>query len=563
VNESAREQGRLDLPTDSVPTGPASTSPALPAESLPGEGVWPAWSPGKILVVGGLLLGMVLLPVFLCRYFPSHNGPALLSITHVAKHLHDPDLAYDRYYEDRFYPVPYLAQHALQWVLLDLVEDRHVPRLVTVVAVLLRFWSVWYWLGGVGGTDVRRRWLCWLILPWALEFVLLRGYVNFHMGTSLALVVYGWYLRFRDRWSPWSLVVWNLLTLATYFCHAVPAALAGLLVAVDDTVRTGRPQRVPLLALRGFVPVLILLAAFMLHSRANSGWGANEWITTPPLDKLRAVKSRLGTPLSTMVRLGGLGLLALPLLLRLSERRSSASRVEPATTPRGEHWAVPAAWLTMTLVYLVCPGSLFGWHKADLHLMPLVPLLWLGATPLPRQGWRLAMVPLAAALLALAGIIPMTQAVRQRSNEVEEYLSGLEAVPPRQALLSLRGEGPDGQDRQVFQPTQWADSYYLMRRGGGLGRSLVQYNTIYTVWFHDFQQGGQQQFPPVDSQDPTPAQLERAAQVYGAAVLWDISAEVAGRLEQVGFEPRFQQGRLRVLVNRQGIEPTSESSGKE
>ncbi|MFM8580150.1 MAG: hypothetical protein ACKOFW_01475, partial [Planctomycetaceae bacterium] len=433
------------------------------------------------------------------------------SITHLAKHLHDPGLGYDRYYEERLYPVPYLAQHALQWVLLDLVEDRHVPRLVTVVAVLLRFWAAWYWLGGVGGRDVRRRWLCWLIIPWALEFVLLRGYVNFHLGTSLALVVYGWYLRFRDRWSPWSLVAWNLLTLATYFCHAVPVALAGLLVAVDDTVRTGRPQRVPLLALRGFLPVLILLAAFVLHSRANSGWGANEWVTTSPVEKLRAVKSRLGTPLSTMVRLGGLGLLALPLVLRLGERRLTPGPGSAAATPRGERWAVPAACLTMGLIYLACPNSLLGWHKADLHLLPLVPLLWLGATPLPAGGWRLAMIPLAAALLGLAGMAPIGRALAEGSAEVEEYLAGLEAVPPRQTLLSLVGEGPEGLDRQVFEPTQWADSYYLIRRGGGLGRSLVKHNTIYPVWFRDFREGGQRQFPPVDAQDPTGEQLERAA----------------------------------------------------
>lgn len=533
--------------------------PALAPRNVPDSGLWGGWSSGRILRWGLVLLGLVLVPVWLCRYFPSHNGPPLLSITHLAKHLHDPQLGYERFYENRFYPVPYLAQHSLQWVLLDLVEDRHVPRLVTLLAVLLRFWAVWYWLGGVAPGETGRRWLCWLVLPAALEFVLLRGYVNFHLGSSLVLVIYGWYLRYRDRWSPWSLVVWNLLTLATYFCHVIPVALAGLLIAVDETVRTGRPLRVIRLALLGFTPVLILLAGFMLHSRANTGWGANELIWASPGEKLRSLVTRWGTPLSTLVRWGGLALLGWPLLLRLSEWRAPETPVAPAAASRAERWAVPAAWFTMVLVYLACPKSLFGWHKADLHLLPLVPLLWLGATPIPRSGWRVAAVPLVAALLGLAGIVPISRALIQGSAEVEEYLAGLEAVPPRQALLSLVVEGDQSGDHQVFSPTQWADSYYLIRRGGGLGRSLVMYNTIYPVWFHDFREGGQRQFPPVDAENPTAGQLERAAQVYGAAMLWNVSDDVAERLEQAGFEPRFQQGRLRVLVNPAVAEPAAAS----
>jgi len=552
-NPSAGDSPAGDSPAGDSPAGDSTAGAGLP-------------SAGWMLGVGAILLAVVLWPVFQCRFFPSHNGPGLLSITHIAKHLDDPRFGYETHYVSRFYPVPYLAQHALQWVLLDVLPDREVPRWVTVMAIVFRFWSVWYWLGSWGAADRQRRWLCWLVLPWALEFILLRGYVNFHFGTSLVLVVYGWYLRNREHWTPTSLVIWNLLTLATYFCHAVPAALAGLLVGVEETVRSGRPMRVVGLAVRGFLPVLVLLVAFQLHSREVAGWGANEWLATPLFDKLRAVKDRCGTPLSGGVRWAGLLLLGLPGLLRLTESRSTETRGavpgppreergQPASPPGGGRigragWGVTAAWGAMSLVYLFCPSSLWGWHKADLHLLPLVPLLWLGVTPLPRRGWRRGVVPIVAAAVAVLGIGSVGRSLQAGSALVEEYLAGETAVPPRQPILSLMTDEPSGGSRQVFDPTQWADSYYLIRRGGGLGRSLVKYNTIYPVWFRDYREGGRTQFPEVDPVNPSSEELDRAAQVYGSAVLWGISEELTARLEAVGFERRLEQGRLRVLVNR-------------
>src|SRR5689334_6291875 len=174
----------------------------------------PPGSPRCLAPLAVLLCLAAIIPVWICEYFPSHNAPALLSVAQIASHYHDPHFGYAEYYEVHLFPVPYLFQFGIMVPFLSWFGPQFVLKLLVTVVIVLRCSAIFYFLRQVGPGRALYG-LAYFALVY--DFVLLRGYFNCHAAISLGLIVFGYYLRHRDRWTARSIFVLNVLVLLVYF----------------------------------------------------------------------------------------------------------------------------------------------------------------------------------------------------------------------------------------------------------------------------------------------------------------------------------------------------------
>jgi hypothetical protein len=344
-----------------------------------------------------------------------------------------------------------------------------------------------------------------------------------------------------------------------YFCHPIPLAITGVLLATYEFARTWSLLRIVGVFFRGFLPAVGLLAAYFVWNRSHNAWSSAAFIPTEIPLKILNVSERGATPLSPVANVISLALLALVggLTLGMVLRRRASPGDLPSTS---EHAADVFPWLAVwccaAAFYLIMPANLLGWHKADVHVLPIAFLFFL--TLPPAINSRRAQVAFFAgtSLAVLIGLFPITQELLRQSAVVEEYLAGTGVVPRKVKLLSLMQEENEKEGRSLsdgFNPLQWADSYYAMSSGGGLGRALLANNTLYPVWFKDYEVKGRRQFPEVDANHPTDEQLQLAAETYGSVILWNSTPELRTRLEEYGFTTAFDRGRLLVLNRRDEV----------
>ena len=101
---------------------------------------------------------------------------------------------------------------------------------------------------------------------------MMRGYSNYHAGVSLGFIVFGYFLGHRHRWRHTSTAVFNVLVLLQYLTHPVALAVTGLLLAAYELGATRSVRNIVAIVLRGYVPSIALLAAFMWWSSEYGAW---------------------------------------------------------------------------------------------------------------------------------------------------------------------------------------------------------------------------------------------------------------------------------------------------
>jgi hypothetical protein len=118
-------------------------SPNLTASDVSGvpPGFW---------LVAGLLSAASVIPIWLCEYFPSQNGPSLLHISYMLKEFNNPDLGFWKFFEKHPFPVPYLLETAGLNFLFLFVGPLFAQKIWISLIVLLRPMAVFYMLRQLG-----------------------------------------------------------------------------------------------------------------------------------------------------------------------------------------------------------------------------------------------------------------------------------------------------------------------------------------------------------------------------------------------------------------------------
>ena len=227
-----------------------------------------AWIARLFLVVAL----MQIVPVWSAPYFPTADGPAHLYNAWVMRELvlgHDN--AVTRTYAIDAKPYPNLLDHLALAVLLGEFPPPVAEKVFVSGIVPLFLGGLWLFAGAV---DPRASLFAFLGVPLAHHLLLQSGFYNFSLGAGLYFITVAVWWRRRKRDDGQTIVIVAILLLLCYFAHPMPALLAiGTIGLLWLAALRGRHAR----HLLAFVPVLPLLAWFLLHQRGGGRHITSAW----------------------------------------------------------------------------------------------------------------------------------------------------------------------------------------------------------------------------------------------------------------------------------------------
>ncbi len=304
----------------------------------------------------------------------------------------------------------------------------------------------------VRGVAPGRWWLAFLVIPVSFTFTLHYGFYPFCYGVLGLVIVMGYVVRHRARWTGRSTLVLTVLLTGTYMAHVLPFGIALLFIGLAATFAwlTSEPRASRVTAIRwapAFLAALpgILLSCYLvvvglLDERSKlvlDGRGA-PGVELPPLTMLKYYLSQLRDTLNLSLgavtfdeREGVLTLaiavvlLALLLLGLRCRGRSREVRCEDAfllfgivvvaaivILPRNGNFAAGGSHLSQRLALLPVFGLLLWVAAVDFGESP--------GFVVRRMPWLLAAVSIAASAGLLGLRFPTYVALSQRT---EAYVS--------------------------------------------------------------------------------------------------------------------------------------------
>jgi hypothetical protein len=229
-----------------------------------------------------LLIVLHLVPIYSFKYFPSCDGPAHLSNADILREYHRPDYPIFREYyvlNKNFEPnlLGHLVLVGLMYFLPMLVAEKV---LLSGYVILLPI-SIRYALCAIRPDA---GFLAVLAFPFIYNFLFHMGFYNFSYSLTMFFFVVGYWLKYREGFTPRKTVVLTILTLVLYSSHIVSLVAAYVMVILftawlifcDLAQRSSQQPfnfRVLWIAFRtralaplfALLPTLILVAIFLLQ----------------------------------------------------------------------------------------------------------------------------------------------------------------------------------------------------------------------------------------------------------------------------------------------------------
>lgn len=239
----------------------------------PSPGTFEQSASGLYWFVFVLTLAVLCLPMFLITYPPLVDYPNHLARTYILYHYRDIPL-YQTQYVLAWHIIPNLAIDLIMPALLHFFDWNSASRLFLCLTVLS--FAVGCHLLGTAIHGHRT----WLAIPctfFVYNSMLLYGFVNY----VFSLGCFGWalayWIRWRDRWTPWRLGAAGLLTLCAYIAHL---SAYSFLVAAFITIsawdvwksRASAPH-----AALSLVPVVPEVVLYCAQTIQRGGAGTLEW----------------------------------------------------------------------------------------------------------------------------------------------------------------------------------------------------------------------------------------------------------------------------------------------
>ena len=488
-----------------------------------------------------LLMISSLVPIWSTTYFPSQNGPwHLLTV----KMLHDytnPAFNYAEFYVPSFHAIPHLVHTLLVYLLAFVFPLLVAHKIVISLYALLFPVSVFWFLATVNPKRVAAGYVTFLFI---YSVPLLRGYHDYALGIPLVFLTLTYWLRHRDRMTVFSSALVMLLIVCVYLSHVFNFMVLGLAMVVFAVHQRRSLRPVYQIAIL-LLPAALLLAEYTVYNVQHAVWlNKSELMYLAPHVAVNSFFERFFSAFSATAYY----LAVTPLLLGIPMLSRSLKK---AYRRSGQVWYRVAFYspaltlfLLLTLLYLVTPFKLLGWHYVNVRFVPYVIIFALASLNASGRLERRAVVMTIS--IAALGIFYINTVHFQRTGRMlEEYLSALPKMRPNSVLLPLAF---DGSQVGRMSPLAHAYDYYHIYRGGANGKGIAKFNTVTPMVYRTYPVT--RVFPRWESYRP--ARMHRVVQTYDYVLIWGGDLNTTVFLQQAGFKVVHEQGQLRFFENRRG-----------
>lgn len=411
------------------------------------------WRPKPEKVVFVVLILVQLVPIWAFEFFPSTDGPSHIENANILLNYNHPQLTVFREY---FLLNEKLASNwLLHCILAGLMG--FLPPLISEKIVLSGYViflpiTVRYALTSI---SPNAGFLAFLSFPFVFNHTAHMGFYSFSYSTVMFFLVFGYWLKYREKFTPRKIATLALLSIILYLFHIVSLVMAylgiGLVILLDfvKDFRAGksdikslwkafRTKVRPLLF--GFLPVAALVMTFVNQEGLRAEYGMSILRRLTNLFLLVSLISydRNEVWLSGITVCFFVGMSLFILMRKKPDRQSD---------PWGGFLLIA---ITYGLLCLITPEQISGgsYMNSRLTLFPFFALiLWFGVESYKKRAKYVIILTSTGIALAFLGY--HTAKYAELNSYLSEYMSGMSLIKPNSTLLPLsfshEGRRPDGQ----------------------------------------------------------------------------------------------------------------------
>jgi hypothetical protein len=424
-----------------------------------------------------LLIVLHLIPIWAFTYFPSEDGPSHINNANIVRAYHHPEHPIFReYYVLNRHPMPNWFSHIVMAGLMSVVPALVAEKILLSGYIILLPISIRYVLCTLRPGSAS---FAFLAFPFIYNFPLHKGFYNFSYSVPLCFFVFGYWLKYQQRFAWRQAVTLGVLSLVLYFCHIVSLGMAYIAIALlgmwwtacdlrhQLCERQGNYQTLwQLFRTRLVIPFGVFLPSLCLATRFSVQGDMMEFGTVPFLDSFKSFLN-ITALISLEPRVVWLTRALTGLFAVLCAVFLGAKIVHR----RWHRWdGLLLVVMVYVMMYFISSEGKF-FVRSRLHLyafLMLIPWFAVQAFDLQREKIIKPIQAISVGIaLLLLGVYSTRYAVL--NDYLREYVSGAHLIEPNTTLLPLAfsytGRAEDGREfSSRIGPLHFAAGYIAAQR---------------------------------------------------------------------------------------------------
>lgn len=432
-----------------------------------------------IIYLAIFLMLINLIPIWICKYFPSQNGPEYLLAIHMVREFFNPSFNYSDFYELEFLIVPNLLYHVIIYLLSFIVPLLIADKIAISLNIILFPLSVFYFISSV---DSKKVIIGLVSFTFIYNYFLLKGYSSFYFSITVFFFFFGYLIRHFENNSIKNLIWLSILGIILYLSHVFSFVLAILAITIYTLVHQQGDKKWIKLSII-FMPALILLLQFIFYmvGQSNNLVGSTDsWIRYDPY-YTSAIKNMVQTfikfsmyaytettVLIFYIPLFFIFYLLIKKLANLCYDNNGFLVIKE--TLKRETMLI--LFIFLLLLFIIFPTEIAGWPKFNTRLLPFIFVFILACIePFSKKIMNRVLIGTVSIATILICIL-MASHIIKINKVLEEYNSGISVIEKNKTLLPIQLEN---YHIGKIDPLQWAFNYYNIFKGGATDRSVVIY----------------------------------------------------------------------------------------
>ncbi|MBB14748.1 hypothetical protein CMK22_05715 [Candidatus Poribacteria bacterium] len=419
-----------------------------------------------------ILIGLHLIPVWVCHYFPTQDGPSHLYNAQIIREYWNSSYQFPEFYDIRWTLLPNWITHFLLASLLLIFPSILAEKVFLSLYVIFFPVAVIYFLNSI---EAGRKTVCLMVFPFTYNYLFLMGFYSFALSVPFYFFALGYWWRHKDNLSAKTIILLNLILIGTYFSHLISYGFA--LISLVLLIILFYYKRILLLFthLCCLIPASSLVLAYLPSSDLLSGETPKIGLSRLPvlLSKLLSMEILISWDASQSI-LAYLVSGTLVFLLAYSVWKKKDMQPDRNAKTFSHRTMFLVICLCLLLLYLVLPWSVGpgGWLNDRIAMLVCVLSLVL-IKENSHRWWRFC-VSGWLILISLINVLQLSYHCRILDKELRAFNAEIRTIEKNQVLLPLFFDGMgNGHRIGIFVN---AGNYYCLDNGG---INVANYETNY------------------------------------------------------------------------------------